>query len=264
MKNIYRRIYSDCFLPTRLLEYENLIIKALENKYKVISIEQFYKTFVINKNNDGSKYLIMRHDIDTDVSTAKLMFEVERKLKVYSSYYFRLSTVCILFMKEIYKYGSEVGYHYEEIASYAKKNRIRNPEQIYSKMEDIQKIFSRNLEFLRNSTDIPMEIVASHGDFVNRYLKIANHELLKDYEFRAKNNIKLEVYDDNIMKYVTSRYSDAGYPMFWMSNSPHWEAIDNNSPVIYILTHPRHWKANITENIKDDFMRLYEGIKYRI
>lgn len=263
MKKIFYRIYSDFFLSTRLDEYENLIIKALKNEYKIISIEQFYDAFITNRNKNNLKYLVLRHDIDTDISTAKLIFEIEKKLGIYSSYYFRLSTIDISFMKEIYEYGSEASYHYEEIASYAKQNKIRKADQIYANMAEIQRLFSKNLELLRNSVGIPMEIVASHGDFVNRYLKIANHEILKDKEFRCSNNIKLEVYDESIMKYVNSRYSDCGYPLFWKPSSPE-EAINNDSRVIYILTHPRHWKSNIRENMKDNIIRMIEGIKYKI
>lgn len=263
MKKIFQRIYSEFFLNSRLEEYKSLIIKALENEYKVISIEQFYEIFMINEDKQNSKYIVLRHDIDTDVSTAKLMFEIEKQLQVYSSYYFRLSTIDIPFMKEIHQYGSEASYHYEEIASYAKQHKIRNPNQIYNNMTEIQRLFSKNLETLRNSTGIPMEIVASHGDFVNRHLRITNCAILKDSEFRNRNKIKLEVYDDSIMKYVTSRHSDCRYPVFWKPSDP-VEAICNNSPVIYVLTHPRHWKANIKENIKDGYNRLMEGIKYKV
>ncbi|GAQ24559.1 hypothetical protein [Tepidanaerobacter syntrophicus] len=261
MKKVFQRIYSDLFLPSRLEEYKNLLIEALENGYRIVSIEQFYDV-IVNKNIENQNYLVLRHDIDTDASTAKLMFEVEKQLNVNASYYFRLSTINIPLMKEIHQFGSEVSYHYEEVASYAKQYKIKNPNQIYDNLTKIQSLFSKNLEALRNATGIPMEIVASHGDFVNRYLKITNCVILREAEFRDKNNIKLEVYDDSMMKYVTSRHSDCGYPVFWKPNSPK-EAIKNHSPVIYILTHPRHWKANIKENIKDDYIRLIEGIKYR-
>ena len=81
MKKIFQRIYSDFFLNSRLEEYKSLIIKALENEYKVISIEQFNEIFMINEDKQNSKYLVLRHDIDTDVSTAKLMFEIENSYK---------------------------------------------------------------------------------------------------------------------------------------------------------------------------------------
>lgn len=263
LKKILQRIYSDFLLPSRLEEYKGLIIQALKNGYNVISVEQFYETFVEGRKGRGSKYLVLRHDIDTDIITAKQIFEIERHLQVYSSFYFRLATIDIPFMRTIRQYGSEASYHYEELASYAKKHKIRHPDKIHSNIMEIRELFSRNLCALRRSTGIPMEIVASHGDFVNRYLGITNCAVLKDPVFRKKNKIKLEVYDDTIMKYVDSRHSDCGYPSFWKPNSP-LEAINSNIPVIYVLTHPRHWRANIKENIRDNCIRLIEGVKYRL
>lgn len=260
---ILRRMYSDFLLPSRLEEYKNLIINALTNNYSVISVEQFYEIGVMDKQADNAKYLVLRHDIDTDVTTARMFFEIEKKLEVHSSFYFRLSTIDLDLMREINLYGSEVSYHFEEIASYAKYYKIRNREQIYSNMLEIQEIFSSNLKNLRKHTGLPMRIVAAHGDFVNRKLRIPNYEILLDLEFRRNNNIKLEVYDESIMKHVTSRHSDTGYPKFWDSGSP-IESIGNGSPVIYVLTHPRHWRTNIKENIKNNFGRLFEGLNYKM
>lgn len=79
MKKVFQRIYSDLFLPSRLEEYKNLLIEALENGYRIVSIEQFYDV-IVNKNIENQNYLVLRHDIDTDASTAKLMFEVEKQL----------------------------------------------------------------------------------------------------------------------------------------------------------------------------------------
>lgn len=263
IRNISWRIFSDFFMPSRLVEYKELLISALECKYKVISVEQFCEIFINKKGNSNSRYLVMRHDVDSNINAAKKMFEIEKKLGVHSSYYFRLSTICVPFMREVYEYGSEASYHYEEIATYAKQNHIKDPQKIYFKMEDIQELFSRNLNNLRKATNIPMKIVASHGDFVNRFLKVFNYELLKDKQFRVENDIKLEVYDEAIMKFVTDRFSDTGHPVYWKPHSPE-KAIKDNSPVIYILTHPGHWEVNVKENLKNNFKRLYEGIKYKV
>jgi hypothetical protein len=122
-------------------------------------------------------------------------------------------------------------------------------------------MFALNLYKLRNTTGLPMNIVASHGDFANRILCIPNHELLKDDDFRKKNNIYLEVYDTEIMEVVTSRHSDTMFPTFWKPNSP-VEAINSGSAIIYILTHPRHWRVHIIENLEDDVKRLIEGFRF--
>lgn len=97
---------------------------------------------------------------------------------------------------------------------------------------------------------------------MNRYLHITNHELLNDTAFRNKNGINLEVYDNEIMQLITSRHSDTIYPQFWKPDSP-LKAIRRDSKVIYLLTHPRHWRVNIKENFMDDIKRITEGICYK-
>lgn len=189
------------------------------------------------------------------------MFKIEKELGVKTSYYFRISTIDIRFMQEINEYGSEASYHFEELATYAKLHRIKDAKNIYKNLGEIQGIFEHNIIWLREKSGLKLNIVASHGDFVNRYLKIPNHVILDDLEFRNKIGIELEVYDDKMMKYVVSRHSDTNYPAFWKPDSP-FNSIKRNDQIIYILTHPRHWKSNFIVNLKDDVKRFFEGIKY--
>ncbi len=60
----------------------------------------------------------------------------------------------------------------------------------------------------------------------------------------------------------TSKHSDTTYPDFWKPNSP-LEGIRRGSKVVYLLTHPRHWRVNVKENFIDDVNRFIEGIKYK-
>jgi len=119
LKTIIKRLYSDYFMQSRLGEYEKIISKLKNIGYQQITVKE-YKNLLDNKNLKG-KYLINRHDIDTDVLTAKAFFEIEKKYKVKATYYFRLSTLDFDFMKELEEYGSEASYHFEEIATFAKK-----------------------------------------------------------------------------------------------------------------------------------------------
>lgn len=73
--------------------------------------------------NSDKKYIFIRHDIDSDIKIARRMFEIEKKLNVKSTFNFRLCTMDKKLIYDILEYGSEVGYHYEEIAQYCKDNR---------------------------------------------------------------------------------------------------------------------------------------------
>ena len=99
LKNMFNRIYSDYFMPSRLDEYERIIKKTLELKYKILSVRDFYYLIKNNKLDKSKRYFINRHDVDTDVGTAKEKFNIEKKYNVKASYYFRLSTLDYNFMK---------------------------------------------------------------------------------------------------------------------------------------------------------------------
>ena len=107
---IWNRIYEDYFMPSRLNEYERLLKSALDLGYAHISLSSFFE--LICSDRVGEKaYFLHRHDIDSDCRTARKMWEMEAKLGVKSSYYFRLSTLDFGLMKDIHSSGSEVGYH---------------------------------------------------------------------------------------------------------------------------------------------------------
>ena len=259
-KKIYLRIYSEFFLPSRLNEYREILLLALKLRYEINSVCSFWEKVKAGLNKN-LQYLILRHDIDTDVCTAKKFFEIECDLQVKASYYFRLFTTNVSFMQEIERKMGEASYHYEELATFAKERRLKTKEAVHAHMQEIKERFASNLVNLRKKTGLPMKTVASHGDFVNRFLGITNCEILKDIVFRNSLGIDLEVYDSQMMSVVTSRHSDTAYPRFWIPTFPQ-DALNKRERVVYILTHPRHWQANIRENLKDDFARMVEGCKY--
>jgi hypothetical protein len=260
---VKNRIYEDFLMPSRLGEYEQLLKCALEHEYHTYSILQFWKITEGGKKLPPGNVLIIRHDIDTDVTTAEQMWNIENALHVTSTYYFRLSTLDIQLMKRIEEAGSEASYHYEELAAICKRDRLRTPDEVQSRLHDIRELFSQNLKQLRERTGLPMRSVASHGDFINRKLGIRNVLILQDTNFRKEVDIDVEAYDGSAMNLVESQYTDIPYPMFWKPSDP-MSAFKNNVRVVYILVHPRHWRTAIIENLTDDIRRLYEQIRYSI
>jgi hypothetical protein len=248
-------------MPSRLSKYQSLLEKALEIGYEIHSVSSFW-----SKVKDGLKsekrYLVLRHDIDTDVKTARVIWGMEHNLKVCSSYYFRLSTIDIEFMRLIEFSGGEASYHFEEIATVAKQRCLKSRDEVVQHMDCIQELFKKNLESLREQTGLPMTIVASHGDFINRLLKMPNWELLNK-DFRREVGIELEVYDEAINRYVTTRHTDTHYSYLWKPTSP-IDALENGKHVIYILTHPRHWCVDVRENFNANCLRFWEGVRYKI
>lgn len=263
LRKIYKRIYDDFFRESRLPLYDKMLKNAIDNGYQFYTIESFNKLIVQKKLDDSIKYAIIRHDIDTDPLTAYELFKIEKKYNIKSTYYFRLSTIDKKIIAEISNFGSEVSYHYEEIASYAKEYRLRSRKSVEEHLDVIREKFISNLERFRSELKVNSVTVASHGDFVNKYLGIANYYLIND-DTRIAGNIDLEAYDDSFMKFVTSRIADLGVVEGLWTPRGFYESIKSREKVLYVLIHPRQWYSRISANVNEELKRVYEGLKYKI
>ena len=263
MRSAGHRIYADFLLPSRLGEFRQLLEQFLAGDRSIVSVETFWELAKTDRLLHAQRYVVLRHDIDTDPGTARAMWEIERDLGVCGSFFFRLSTADIPLMRSIAASGGGVGYHYEEIATIAKERRLRTGSDLEEHLVEATEAFVRNLSRLRVMTGLPMTVVASHGDFVNRLLGVPNTVLLADPELRRRASVELEVYDQAVMKHTSSRHSDTGHPVYWVPESPR-AAIARDEHVIYLLVHPRHWRAARVVNARDDLVRLAESIRYAL
>jgi hypothetical protein len=263
LTGLWNRAYADFLMPSRLPSYRQFLEEALRRDYTICSVDSFWNKIQRNEISHGEKYLVLRHDIDTDTDTAKMMWRIDQSLAVKSSYYFRLSTLDISFMQDIVRSGGEASYHYEELAQVAKEKHLKTRDQVLCQMPYIRDLFHRNLETLKKNSGLPLDIVASHGDFVNRKLRMYNWEILQDEDFRKRVGVKLEVYDEAFLVNVTSRHSDTLHPIFWKPENP-LQAVKAAAPVIYVLVHPRHWQINRKVNLADDVCRLVQGVRYSL
>jgi len=256
LTTVRNRIVSDYLMPSRLYEYEKIIKTLLENDYKILSLKEYKK--LLDSNNFNGKYFVNRHDIDTDVTTTKEFFKIEKKFNVKATYYFRLSTLNFEFMQEIEEYGSEASYHFEEIAQFAKDNHIKSKENILDRIDEIKKIFKQNFKMIEEKLGFKLKTVCAHGDFVNRTLKIVNNEITKDKTLKDELGILCEAYDEDILNSFDIYISDKPYPQFYTPNKIFSYIGKKNK--ICMLSHPRHWKVNWIENTKDNINRVYEGL----
>lgn len=258
--SIKDRIYSDYFMKSRLDEYEKLIIKIKSLGYQQMGLRQSADAF---KNGVSSGIFVHRHDIDTDIETARKIFEIERSYDVRSTFYFRLSTLDFELMREIEEFGGEASYHYEELAAHAKRYNIKSPEGLKAHIPRIQGEFLQNLNRIRERSGLHCSTVASHGDFINRALGLDNKIILSDQRFRSQCDIDLEAYDVPYMTHFTYRCSDTSYPAFWTPYSP-YEILENYNSNIFLLTHPAHWRSNALCNVRENLKRIFEGIRWSI
>jgi hypothetical protein len=260
IKRVYHRIYADFFMGSRLSTYHDILRLALGAGYTSYSILEFWRAVKLGKL--APKCLILRHDVDTDVATAEQMWRTEMQAGCVSSYYFRLSTFAPTLMKEMHNAGFEASYHYEEIAAVAKSQGLTTVAQVQAALPMVRELFKRNLSSLRNRTALPMTTVASHGDFVNRRLGIANTIILEERSLREEMGIEIEAYDQTLMRYVCTRYADRSFPHLWDRGDPR-HSFSTGEKVVYVLTHPRQWRSNRKENFLDDVGRLWQDLQYR-
>ena len=256
---VFNRIYSDYLMPNRLNALRDIYVAALDAGYEMHSVISFWDEVVNGRISVNKKYFINRHDIDTDVGAANLIFNIERQMGIKSSFYFRLNTLDYDLMLRIEGFGGEASYHFEEIASLGKKYKWKNVEDVNFCLAKSE--FANNFNKIKNATCLPMRSVCSHGDFLNRRLGVINNALL-DQRLRNELGIEVEAYDYSFVRYIQSRHSDAPYPKYYVPEDP-ISKIKEGVGVIYFLTHPRHWRVNWVTNTKDNLLRLYEGLNYK-
>src|SRR5205085_7965707 len=91
LRAISRRVYTNFLMSDRFAEYRDLLIRAQHRGYRLVSLQAFHHAVRAESSSPG-RWLILRHDVDSDPRGAQRFFEVERSLGVFGSYYFRLAT----------------------------------------------------------------------------------------------------------------------------------------------------------------------------
>ncbi|HEX7982754.1 MAG TPA: hypothetical protein VF616_04510 [Duganella sp.] len=259
MRTVLNRLYSDYLMPSRLRHYEALLRQARQHGYRQTSVRAWLATLRGGRAGDGP-VLVHRHDIDTDLPTARRMFALEQKHGVRASYYFRLSTLDFDLMRDIEDYGSEASYHYEEIATYAKQAHLKDAAQVRLHMGEIRDQFERNFRHIEQQLGIKMVTVASHGDFANRRLGMINHELLDDAALRARCGIDCESYDDELLSSFDIYISDRPHPEYFHPLPP--QAALGKHRRICLLTHPSQWRTNWVDSSRHNLRRLVEAWRW--
>ena len=259
---IRNRVFADFLMGSRLDEYSELLALLKSSGYHFESLGGFYHAWMGNHKYLEAKCIVLRHDIDTGSTTAAKMFEIEQAQGVKSTFFFRLGTSDRSLMDAINSAGGEVGYHYEEVATYAKAHAITSATELRRQMPKIRVLFADNLARLREYSGLQIETAASHGDFVNRALGMFNTEILASGEFRKKVGICLEAYDVHLRSQFQSLITDTAPPNRWKEESP-LECVARGDLRIHILVHPRAWRSERSVNFRDDVWRLFEGACFR-
>ena len=255
------RVYRDYLEPERLDELRRLLGRALEQGYETMTLSVFAERVAAGALAPRARVLLLRHDVDSDVPRARRMWEIERQLGIAGTYFFRRSTWDVPFMRELAAAGCEVGYHYEELATLIKEHGAATAGAARELIVPARERLRGALAELRADSGLPLDVLASHGDFANRAVDVGNVELLDDPVFRTQIGARLEGYD--IEEHVDVRCSDGAGPERWSPVDPA-PALARGARVVELLLHPRAWGAAPATNARMDLGRLFDGARYRL
>ncbi len=236
------RLFIEYFKNNRISEYDNIIKKAIDNNYEIISL----RDYIEERYDEEKKLFILRHDIDHFSDGTKMMFNIEKKYGVTSSFYFRNSTYEPKLMKEIEVYGSEASLHFEPIADFVKANpSIKTKDNLFKTdfQDKCLSILKADLDRFRFLCDLPCVTIASHGERENSLVQTPNNYLTEDISTYKYLGIKLEAYNKEMLDKVTCYISDVPIEEnggFRYGITP-IEAIENGEEFIMFLSHPNHW-----------------------
>lgn len=144
--------------------YRSLLINLKESGYHFCTFEEYLK-----KENPSEKFVILRHDVDKKPGNALHIAEIEHKINLQATYYFRVrnGTVDEDIIKKIINLKHEIGYHYEDF-SFRKGN-----------FELAIKSFELNLEKIR--TLFPVKTICMHGNPLSKW---DNRKLWNKFDYR--------------------------------------------------------------------------------
>ena len=263
IRAIRHRLYQNYFMGSRLSEFRRILDTLRDTGYEFLTVEALVGRLLPGSSHAG-KTCALRCDVDSDSRTARELFRELRKAGAVGTWYFRLATLDAPLMREIAGAGHEIGYHFEELATIAKRRGIRSADHIQQYFEEMQNEFCRNLEtrYFPAAGAYP-KTVASHGDFANRFLKVTNSCLVTE-NIRRRFGIVAET-SDPLLTNATElrRFSDQAAPKWWHPHEP-TAHLPQGSDLMYILFHPRQWRTRWLENTALDIERVVDSVRYRI
>ncbi len=265
LTGLVRRIQSDCRFTSYELAYNAFLKAAGQSGFDMITLIDSLDRF---RGGVSTKpCLALRHDVDINsVAGNQMFFRVERAHGATATYYFRLSTAKAhrVFIAQLLQAGFEVGYHFEEAATVAKRRRLKEREEVFRFRDEIQEQFKHNCEQFRQQYNPHMRSVSSHGDWINRHLKFSNRDLL-DTQILAQCGLDLEAYDSNFRRCFELILSDVYQPPeIWLGENDWINRLKGVSGAVHVLTHERQWyPAPIIKN-GENLKRLTESICYRV
>jgi len=253
-------LYQNFLMPDRLEAFRKLLREIAGKGYRFTTLDAF-ASVIKSANVPDGPLCILRMDIDSDPAGAGRMFDIASAEGVCATYYFRLATLDAHLANRLRSQGSEVGYHFEELATCAKRMGLRTPEDIEANLEPMRDAFRRNVILFRDAMGECPRTVAAHGDFLNRRIGVKSQRMV-DSALLDECGIAAEAHEPWLLRAIDARVSDRPAPLWWYPQSPE-KALTASPRVIHILVHPRQWTRAPLLNARLDLERGMEEVIYR-
>lgn len=238
-----------------LEKYKQLCNAIKKSECTPLTVQQYLS------NSKPSSFIILRHDVDRKPFNALRMAELENKLEIHSTYYFR--TVTGVFKPDIIKriasMGHEIGYHYETL-SLTKGNFQRAIE-----------IFKRDLAKFRN-IGIDVKTICAHGSPLSKYDNgdLWNRYKWKDFgilgeAYKSVNFVKIPYFTDTARSWngkanIRDRMDKSNSSFQSIKSTDNLIDLISSKSLdkLYILAHPNRWASNAMEWITE---LIWQNIK---
>ena len=228
-------------LPASLRRYERMLLTAKRQGYIMLGV---YNWWTRREELTGSRFIILRHDVDYDPETAKAMAFVEKLVGAHSTFYFRWVTETREAVDFVKCAGHEVGLHYETLALYCEAHDITRPEQVTDGvLARCRTLLKQEIaRFEEAAGDI--HSIASHGAARNRLLGIPNAVLTWRQNLEA---FGVEV-DASLLEW---HLNQEGIDIFTADSGGRWAPMPLNQALhkgferIYTLVHPCWWRPRM-------------------
>ncbi len=175
--------------------FSALISTLQDSGYSLMPVESY-----ISLQPDNA--VILRHDVDRKPEKSLETAEIENKLGVRGTYYFRAhpDSFDISVIRQIAGLGHEIGYHYEDLANAVKRTKVKRQKRLKPGIrneEELVKIaienFRENLDMLRQV--VPVKTICMHGSPLSSW---DSRLLWKYFDYRDLGIIGEPYFDINL------------------------------------------------------------------
>jgi len=249
----------------RRVEYAGLLRAARSAGFELMSLADFNARSTLD-SAPPARWLALRHDVDICDPVGNEAFRaIEMEAGARSTFYFRWSTVGAHedLIRRLLRDEFEVGYHFEEAATVAKRHALTSRPAVEARREEIADLTRRNCATFRERWNPDLASISSHGDWANRRLGFSNNEFISP-ELLTDCGLRFEAYGDEILGRVTAYVSDvATPPQEWTDGYGLIESLRDGHASICMLTHERRWHVNRRASVTADVDRLRDELAYR-